>query len=157
MAIFAKFDKIKGSATEAEHKDQIEIQSFSWGASRSMLMQGSRRESSHPTTTEVHITKHQDVSSNKLLMDLYKGTANNKVEIAFTTMVAGKPEQYLLLKLENTAVSSYQLADSDGGSRAMESISLSFTKFSVTTKSIDSAGKSSPDTVGWDIAENKSS
>jgi type VI secretion system secreted protein Hcp len=118
MAIFAKFDKIKGSATDAEHKDQIELISFAWGASRTMMMQGSRRESSHPTTSEVHITKHQDVSSNKLLMDLYKGTANNKVEIAFTTMVSGKPEQYMLLKLEDAGVSSYQIADTEGGGRA---------------------------------------
>lgn len=157
MAIFAKFDKIKGSATDDAHKDQIELLSFSWGASRAMMMQGSRRESSHPSTSEVQITKHQDVSSNKLLMDLYKGTANNKVEISFTTMNAGKPEQYMLLKLEDAAVSSYQISDAESGGRATESLSISFLKFSVTTKSIDSAGKSSPDTVGWDLAANKSS
>lgn len=155
MAIFAKFDKIKGSATEDSHKDWIELESFAWGANRAMNMSGSRREASHPTVQEVHVTKEQDISSNKLLMDLFKGTANNKVEISFTTMVAGKAEQYMLLKMEDVAVSNYTIADATGGKRAQESISLSFLKFTVTTKSIDSAGKSSPDTVGWDLAANK--
>lgn len=157
MAIFAKFDKIKGSATDSEYKDQIELTSFSWGASRHMVSSGSRREASHPSTSEVTISKYQDVSSNKLLMDLYKGTANNKVEISFTTMVSGKPEQYMLLKLEDAGVSHYSISDTEGSGRATESISLNFLKFSVTTKAIDSAGKSSPDTVGWDLATNKSS
>ncbi len=155
MAIFAKFDRIKGSATEDSHKDWIQLESFSWGASRSMNMSGTRREASHPSVQDVHFIKVQDISSNKLIMDLFKGVADNKVEISFTTMVGGKAEQYMLLKLEDVAITSFQLADSEAGSRAQESVSLSFLKFTVTTKSINSAGKSSPDTVGWDIAANK--
>jgi type VI secretion system secreted protein Hcp len=161
MSIFMKFDKFKGSATEDTHKDWIDVLSFSWGASRSVHTaagSGANRQGSHPTVQEIHITKYQDISSNKILMDLLKGGLDNKVDIAFTVNVDGKADQYMLIKLEHVGVSSFQLSDAEGtGTRATESLSLNFGKVTVTTKSVNAAGKGAPDTVGWDLAKNVSS
>ena len=153
MAIYLKFGKIDGSVTTKGFEKWIELQSFQWGVGRGVnSATGSdvNREASAPSISEITVTKSFDEASNKLLMDVLAGQLDAKVEIKLTTTTKNETTEFLTYTLEKCGLSGYSV--SSGGDRPMESLSLNFTKISVTNKSIDSGGKAQPDTVGYDLA-----
>lgn len=154
MAIYMHFgDDIKGAVTTEGFVDWIELNSFQWGVGRgvgSPTGSDKEREASAPSISEIVVTKVMDVASNKLLMDALAGELGTTVEIKFTTTTKNQTGEFLTYSLEKCGLSGYSV--SSGGDRPSESLSLNFTKISVTYKGIDSAGASQPDTVGYDLA-----
>jgi type VI secretion system secreted protein Hcp len=156
MAIYMKYGDIKGAVTTDGFKDWIELNSFQWGVGRAIgsAARGSTsREGSEPSLSEVVVTKQTDVSSPKLFLDSVAGEMNNKVTIKFTTTTKNKVETYLTYELTDTGISGYSL--SSGGDRPSESLSLNFTKVSKTFTGLDPATSGSPETVGYDLTQMK--
>jgi type VI secretion system secreted protein Hcp len=156
MAIYMKYGSIKGPVTTDGFKDWIELDSFHWGVGRSVgtAARGAySREHSEPTLSEITVTKRTDVASPKLFLDAVAGKLDNKVEIKFTTTTKGKVETFLTYKLENTGLSGFSA--SSGGDMPVESLSLNFTKISTTFTGFDPAISGSPETVGYDLTQMK--
>jgi type VI secretion system secreted protein Hcp len=156
MAIYMKYGSIKGPVTTEGFKDWIELESFQWGVGRNVgtAARGSTsREHSEPTLHEINVTKRADIASPKLFLDAVGGKLDNKVEIKFTTTTKGKVETFLAYKLENTGISGYSM--SSGGDMPSETLSLNFTKIAKTFTGMDPGISGSPETVGYDLTQMK--
>lgn len=153
MAIYMKYGAIKGSVTEAGHKDWIELGSFQWGVGRGISSptgSDTTREASNPSISEVVVTKSMDGSSPNLFVDAVAGEMNTAVVIEFTMTKAKGVQTFLKYELTNTGLSGYSV--SSGGDRPSESLSLNFTKVSWTFTPAASDLTGTPDTVGYDLA-----
>jgi type VI secretion system secreted protein Hcp len=156
MALYMKYGDIKGAVTTDGFKDWIELNSFQWGASRHIgtaARGATTREHSEPSLSEITVTKLTDVASPKLFLDSVAGKLDSKVTIKFTTTTKGKVETFLTYELENTGLSHYSM--SSGGEAPMESLALNYTKITETFTGHDPGISGSPETVGYDLSQMK--
>jgi len=156
MALYMKYGDIKGAVTTDGFKDWIELNSFQWGASRHIgtaARGATTREHSEPSLSEITVTKLSDVASPKLFLDSVAGKLDSKVTIKFTTTTKGKVETFLTYELENTGLSHYSM--SSGGEAPVESLSLNYTKITETFTGHDPGISGSPETVGYDLTQMK--
>ena len=154
MAIYLKLDPIKGSTTDSKFKDQIELQSFQWGAGIGVgSARGGDRTTSEPSVSEITATKQLDKSSELLFKNLLMGETLAKGTISFTAAIKGESVAYAVLDLEDVIISGY--SQSSGGDFPTESISLNFSKFVYSFSGRDDKQVSSPVRLTYDLAENK--
>ena len=156
MAVYMKIAAIKGSVTTEGFKDWIELESFHWGVGRAVgtAARGSTsREHSEPSISEITVTKRMDLASPKLFLDAVGGKLDSKVDIKFSTTTKAQVTTFLTFKLENTGLSGYSV--SSGGDLPVESLSLNFTKISMTFTGHDPGVGGSPETVGYDLTQMK--
>lgn len=135
MPIYLEFGSIKGQTTDANHKDQMEIEAVHWNVSRNMSMTAGsleQRENSQPTFSEVVLTKMSDKSTVDLFKAASGGQKGQKAIIHLATAGNGGSgaTDYLKYELDNALVSNYTVNAS--GERPVETIRLSFTKMTAT-------------------------
>ena len=156
MAIYLKNDKLKGSSTDSNFKEQMELNSFQWGAGLGVSSaRGGDRTVSEPSVSEITATKNTDKSSEKLFKALLKGDPIGKAEIAFTAAVKGESVSYLTIILEDVIVSVYSVSHGGGSEMPSESFSLNFTKFDWSFTGRDKEHTGSPTHLIYSIEENK--
>jgi type VI secretion system secreted protein Hcp len=154
MAIYLKLESIKGSVTVEAFKDQIEFQSFQWGAGLGVTApRGGSRTSSEPSVSEIVLTKTLDKASEGLFKALLKGEPIGTGTISFTAASAGEAVAYVQVELEKIIVSGYSL--STGGDLPSESLSLNFTKFDWCYTDRDAEQEGSPSHLVYDLESNK--
>lgn len=128
--IFIKIDGIEGEAQDDKHKNEIEVQSFSWGVSNGgTFAAASGGGSKHASLQDVHFTKYLDKSSPKLFLASATGDHIKKAEVTFRK--AGKKDgqlEYFKVTLSDLLISSYQFSDSAGHDLPVEQVSLNFSK-----------------------------
>lgn len=154
--MFLKLDGIKGESKDHKHKDEIHIESFSWGMSQTGSFSsagggGAGKVNVH----DISVTKLVDKSSPVLMLHICNG--KHIKEGLITVRKAGeKPLEYLKIKLTDILVSSLQEAGHGGGDLLTENLSLNFAKFQVDyiEQKPDGSGES-PVTMGWNIKENQ--
>lgn len=150
MAIYMKLGDIKGDATQSEHKDWITLGSMQFGIGRGIstpVGSAKSREASHPSVSEITVSKAMDGSSFGLIQEAVIGAQGLKCEIH---IVSNDNKIICKYELENTLISGYSV--STGGDQPTESLSLNFTKFSFTYNVYDKDAKTlTPQTTGYDI------
>lgn len=158
MAIYMQFDggRIKGNATHGAHKEWMDLHSFQFGVGRGISTPTGatgNRDASHPSISEVVVSRTTDAASPKLFEEACVGQKGVPVVIHFVT--TGNPgETYLEITLTNTLISG--LSTTTGGDRPTESISLNFTKIEykyIPNKEDNTAG--SPVSITYDTATAK--
>lgn len=154
MAIYLKFDSIKGSATTEGFKEQIELNSFQWGAGLGVSSaRGGSRTSSEPSVSEITTTKVSDKSSQGLFKALLKGEPVGKGTISFTAASKGEAVAYATLDIEDVIISGFSM--SSGGDFPSESLSLNFTKFDFVWIGRDDKQEGDPVHLIYDLETNK--
>jgi type VI secretion system secreted protein Hcp len=154
MAIYLKFDSIKGGATDDSFKEQIELTSCQWGAGLGVSSaRGGNRTSSEPSVSEITASKTIDKSSEGLFKALLKGDPVGKGTISFTAATKGESVAYLVLELEDVIISGYSI--SSGGDIPSESLSLNFTKFDWCYTDRDGKQTGSPTHLVYSLETNK--
>lgn len=154
MAIYLKIDSIKGSSTDTNFSEQIELGSFQWGAGLGVgSPRGGDRTTSEPSVSEITTTKTLDKASEGLFKALLKGDPVGKGTISFTAASKGESIAYATLELEDIIVSGYSM--SSGGDFPSESISLNFTKFDWSFTGRDKTQGGSPTHLIYNLVENK--
>jgi type VI secretion system secreted protein Hcp len=154
MAIYLKLDPIKGSVTDFKFKDQIELNSFQWGAGLGVgSARGGDRTTSEPMVSDITATKMLDKASELLFKNLLMGETLAKGTITFTAAIKGESVAYATLDLEDVIISSYN--QTSGGDFPSESISLNFAKFVYSFSGRDGKQTASPVRLTYDLAENK--
>jgi type VI secretion system secreted protein Hcp len=124
---FLKFDGIKGESSDAKHKDEIDIESWSWGETHED--RGGR--AGRVAMQDFHFV----MKVNKATPALMKACATGQhiPTATLTGRKAGKDQQeYLTVKLTDVLVSSYQTGGS-GASAVLpqDQVSLNFAKIQV--------------------------
>ena len=152
--MFLKLTGIKGESKDHKHKDEIHIESFSWGMSQTgsghvAAGAGTGKVSVH----DVSFTKHVDASTAALMLHCAAG--KHIPEGLLTVRKAGdKPLEYLKIKFVDVLVSGVQEAG-HGSELLTENVTLNFSKFHVEYQAQKPDGSGQPaGEMGWDIAGN---
>jgi type VI secretion system secreted protein Hcp len=124
--IFAKIGDIKGESTDAKHKDEIEVLSFSWGVTNSGdIGSGGGGGAGKATFHDLSFIHSIDKASPLLLQACATGMHLKEATIAHRK--PGKNQQdYLIIKMNDVLITGVSLSDSSSGSS--ESVSLAFAK-----------------------------
>jgi type VI secretion system secreted protein Hcp len=134
--MFLKMHGVTGEASDAEHKNEIEVSSWSWGMQASASVADSRA-AGKAKLSELHIVKRIDRSS-PTLMTFLRG--NKPIATAVLTVrKAGKmPLEYFKIELENVRVTS--LTAESENAELVERVTLGFSKVAVTYTPQDATG-----------------
>jgi len=159
--MYLKIEGVDGESTADRHKGEIEVMSWSFGATQQT--QGPRfgaapggraaagSQTPPPGPGTVTMSKAYSPSSVKLMQACATGKHFPKATLT-VRKAGGGQQEYMTYELENVLVSGYSI--SSGGDRPMESLSLNFTK--IEYKIDDQKEKSgAPPKAGYDVAPAK--
>jgi len=136
-----KFGDIKGESAATKHKEEIEVLSWSWGASNPTTIVGTGMSAGKVSLTDLSFTKRVDKSSPKLLEMCVTGKHVDNVTLSCSKQTGGKtPEDFLVIKMEEVYVSSHQCGGSSGEDVGTESLSLTYGKINYDYKQQDKSG-----------------
>jgi type VI secretion system secreted protein Hcp len=153
---FLKLDGIPGEATGSGHEKEIDIYSWSFGATNAAQSAiGGGGGVGKVNMHDITVSKKSDKSSTTLFLDCCNGT--HIKEGTITCRKAGGDQQdFMKVKLTDILISSYQAGGSQGDDTPTESVTLNFAKVQVTYSpqkpdgTLDSALNS-----GWDVKASK--
>jgi type VI secretion system secreted protein Hcp len=150
---FLKIDGIDGESTKKGFENQIEIESFSWGATQSTSQAtGSGSGSGKVDMQHFSFTTKINKSSPKLMVACATGQ-HIPSAILTARKAGGKQEEYLKWKLSDIVVSSYQTGGSAGSDTVpTDQFSLAFSKIVTEYKPQDAkGGLGAAVTAGYDL------
>lgn len=145
---FLKISGIQGESQDRAHKDQIEVQSWSWGLARSTATVGG--VAGKPVFEDISITKNVDRSTPKLVGAC--ATGKHFLEVGLAARRAGGDFDFLVIKLSDVTISRLETSGEDAGSFPIDAFSFQFGRieYSYTPQKADgSAGTAI--TWNWDI------
>jgi|SRR4026208_415962 type VI secretion system secreted protein Hcp len=155
--IFAKIGDIKGESFDDKHKDEIDVMSYSWGVSQTGTMAfGGGGGAGKAQFNDFNFTTNTNKSSPLLFKAC--ATGEHIKEATITVRKAGNEskQDYLILKMTDVMISSYNPSASSGGDRPTESVSMAFAKIEFTYKAQKADGSLDAGiTTGWDLKANK--
>ena len=155
--IFAKIGDIKGESFDDKHKDEIDVMSYSWGVSQTGTMAfGGGGGAGKAQFNDFNFTTNTNKSSPLLFKAC--ATGEHIKEATITVRKAGNEskQDYLILKMTDVMISSYNPSASSGGDRPTESVSMAFAKTEFTYKAQKADGSLDAGiTTGWDLKANK--
>jgi type VI secretion system secreted protein Hcp len=131
----AKHGVIKGESPDTQHKDEIEVLSWSWGMQGKASL-GGGAATGKAAMHELKITKRVDAASTALMLALRTNEPITKAVL--TLRKAGKSQlEYMKVTIEQGRVMSLTIDGGDsqggdpGGAGDLERVSFSFNKIAV--------------------------
>lgn len=130
--------KLKGESTALDHKEEIVVQSWSWGLAASSAL-GSAQATGRRSYKNLSVAKRIDSATTSLMSVL---ATNDEVKEAKLSMrKAGEGQRdFFTIKLSNARVSSLDLECGENGD-AIERITFSFTKVQVDYEAQQNTGQ----------------
>jgi type VI secretion system secreted protein Hcp len=155
--IFAKIGDIKGETTDDKHKDEIDVLSYSWGVSQTgTLAFGGGAGAGKAQFNDFQFTTTTSKASPQLFLSCASGQHIKEATITVRKAGGESKQDYLILKMTDVMISSYNTAGSSQGDRPTESVSMAFAKVEFTYKPQNADGSlGAPVTAGWDLKANK--
>lgn len=156
--MFLKLDGIPGESQDSKHKEEIEIESFSWGLSNSGSTHvGGGAGAGKAEFQDLHFVSRISKASPKLFLACASGQHVQEATITFRKAGAQQVE-FLVYKLSDVLVSSYQEGGSSGDILPMDAFSLNFSKIEISYKEQKPDGSLGGEiTAGWDLKQVKTS
>jgi len=154
---FLKIDKIEGESADAKHKNEIDVESWSIGASQGgTFAYGGGGGAGKVQMQDFHFTMKVNKASPKLFLAC--ATGEHIKSAILTCRKAGKEQQeFLKITMSDVLVSSIQQGG-QGNSDVipMEQISLNFAKIDTEYKPQNPDGTlGAPVKAGYNLKENK--
>ena len=157
---FLKIDGVDGESSDAKHKGEIEILSYSWGVSQAITgtvsstgtFSGQRCD-----MTPVTVVKQLDKSSPKLAQACAAGE-HLKSAVLTLSRAGGDKQPYMKYKLSDVLVESVRTGGASQGEGGVptEEVGLRFAKIELEYTVIGTDGKAAGNVAGgWDLKENK--
>jgi len=152
---FLKLDSIDGESLDDKHKGEIELDSFSFGATQSGgFASGGGGGAGKVQFQDLHFVTRTSKASPELL----RACANGKhiIKGMIVARKAGKPPtDFLKITLQDVLISSYSL-NGDGIVGPVDSSGMAFAKIEYSVASQKQDGSfDAPVRMGWDIRANK--
>jgi type VI secretion system secreted protein Hcp len=155
---FLKLDGIPGESTDAKHKDEIEILSFSWGVSNSgSVAHGGGGGAGKASFQDFSFASFLQKSSPKIWLACATG---EHIKSAVLTLRKAGGEtsgiEFYKVTLSDVLVSSFQESGSDGGDdRPFDSFSLNYAKIRTDYTLVNQKGSIGGTTSAeFDIVKN---
>lgn len=154
---FLKLDGIDGESTDDKHKGQIDIESFSWGATQAGAhAAGGGGGAGKVVFQDFHFTMKINKASPKLMLACATGQ-HIKSAILVSRKAGGNQEEYLTVKMSDLLVSSFQTGGSGSADVVpTDQISLNFAKVEFEYKEQKADGTlGGAVKTGYDLKANK--
>lgn len=151
-----EIDGVKGESEDGKHKDQIEVLSFSWGATNAGSHAAAGGGGAGKVSfQDVHFTSYVCKASPLLMAFCANGKHITKATLHVRKQ-GEKQQEFYTVTLEDLLVSSYQSGDATGGSVPTDQFSLNFAKIKFEYKPQKKDGSlDAPVTQGWDVKKNE--
>jgi len=150
---YLKIEGIPGEATEAKHKDWIEL----LGVTNVLLRTVSSDTPGPVVTSELSVVKYLDKASPKLMLACAGGTNISSVQLEFVTTNASRIKFYEIV-LSNVVVKSVSTSGtaSSAGAEAPEQCNLTFQKIRWAYTEVGPVSQlpKSSFTSSWDLLRN---
>jgi type VI secretion system secreted protein Hcp len=155
---FLKIDGIEGESTDAAHKGEIDVESWSWGVTNtgSSSGGGGGGGAGKASFQDFHFVTKISKASPKLFLAAATGSHHKQVGLSGVRGAGkGKGVDFLKVKLTDVLVSGFQQSDGPADVPA-DQFSLNFAKIEVSYFPQGPSGKlESPITAGFDVSANK--
>ena len=154
---FLKLEGIDGESSDSKHKGEIDLESFSFGATQvGAHAGGGGGGAGKVSMQDFHFVMKVNKASPKLFLACATGEHIKKAPLPCRK--AGKEQrEFYLVKMEDLLVSSYQTGGSSHGDVIpTDQISLNFSKIEFEYKTQKPDGTlGAPVKGGWDLKANK--
>ena len=153
---FLKIDTITGESKDADHADEIQLLSFSWGAMNSgSFSAGGGGGAGKMSVQDFHFTMSQNLASSELFLACAEGRHIGEAVLTCRKM-GTDPLEFLKVTMSDVLISSYQTGASSGGDSPIDQVSLNFAKVKIeyTPQNDDGSGGTTVD-AGWDLKKNE--
>lgn len=142
--MFLKLDTIAGESADAQHRNEIEIDSFSWGASRNA-------GAGKTTLGELTFTMPTNKASAKVMLYMAGGLKISRAVLSVRKN--GKPDDFLKWILTDAYAVSYQTVGNTHGDGVVDQVKLSAGKVEIEYRPADGSAVVK---AGWDQRTGKS-
>jgi len=154
---FLKIDGIPGESTDSKHKDEIDVEGWSWGEVNPVEhVAGGGAGAGKVQMQDLNFTAPFSKASPNLFLACASG--KHLKSAVLSARRAGKSQaEFLTFSLSDVLVSSYQTAGAEAGDVSpVDSVSLNFSKIQIEYKEQKADG-SLGDSIkaGWDVKQNK--
>jgi type VI secretion system secreted protein Hcp len=153
---FLKIDGIPGESGDSKHKEEIELESWSWSEKQEGSFQANLGGGAGKVNMEdFKFTMKTNKASPKLFIACADG--HHIKNAILTCRKAGKGQQeYYIWKFTDLLVSSFSTGGSQGDVIPTEEITLNYTKIEVEYKEQKADGSLGPGVkAGYNLKENK--
>ena len=155
---FLEIDGIEGESTDAAHKGEIDVQSWSWGVTQAggAAGPGGGGGAGRADFQDFHFVARISKASPQLFLACATGTHHKWAALSgVPTAGKSKATAFLTYKLSEVQVTSVQHSDSESEPPA-EQFSLNYSKFEISYSPQTASGKLGPPvTAGFDVKHNK--
>jgi len=137
---FLKIDGIQGESRDDRHKDEIDIESFSWGETQSgTFAVGGGGGAGKVSMQDFHFTMRVNKASPTVFLACAQG--DHIKNAILTCRKAGRDQrEFMKVTMNDVLVSSFQIGGA-GGVVPTDQISLNFAKIEFEYKEQDASGK----------------
>jgi type VI secretion system secreted protein Hcp len=137
--IHLNLGSIQGESQASTHSQEIELMSFTWGATNVAVRSATgTSKGGKPTVSEITVTKQVDKSSPQLFNAVVAATLIKTATISVSKSTGGsQPEDYLVITLTSVYITSYQSGaskDHPPNQKGFETVTLNFQKISIDYK-----------------------
>jgi type VI secretion system Hcp family effector len=156
--IYCKIEGIKGESTDSDHKDEIEVLSYSHGVSQPTSATAST-SGGGPTArcnhTDLTIVKTMDLATPLLNQHACQGKIIPSVVLTLRRMDGDQSVPYMTYKLSDVVVSSVSVGGG-GDELPVETVTFNYSKIEWEYTKQKVAGGTGGKTAGsWNLATNK--
>jgi len=156
VEIFLKLPEVDGEASAKGHEKEIEIFSFSLGASNpSDVARGTGSGAGKVDMSALSLQKQVDLASAKLFQKCCMGKHFDDATLVIREAGGDEPVEYWTIKMKQVFVDSISWGGASGAGKPTESVSLSYAEITFEYYSQDEKGaKKDKVSGGWNIKTN---
>lgn len=156
VEIFLKIDGVTGESKANGHVGEIEVFSFSLGASNpSSVAYGHGSGAGKVDISSLSIQKQVDNASAKLFQNCASGKHFPNGTLVVREAGGDKPVEYYKLEMAECFIDSISWGGSAGGGKPSESVAMSFSSLKITYFPQNEDGSQGTQQQGsWDIKKN---
>ena len=154
---FLKLTGIVGESTDAKHKDEIEVLSYSFGASNGTNAGAGGGGAGKVQFQDFHFVSRLQSSSPQLFLACASGQHIKEATLT-VRKAGGEQQEFLKLRMSDVFVASFQQGGSpdSGDSLPIEQVSINYSKLDIDYSKVDSKGGIEGTVVtSWDLKSNK--
>jgi len=152
---FLKIDGVDSESTDSKHKNEIDVESFSWGATQTgaSSARGAGAGAGKVSMQDFHFVMKVNKASPILMLSCATGK-HIKAATLTCRKAGGDQQEYMKVVMSDLLVSSYQTGGA--GEIPTDQISLNFGKIEFEYKPQKADGTlDSPVKTGWDLKTNQ--
>jgi type VI secretion system secreted protein Hcp len=156
--MFLKIDGIPGESTDASHRDEIDLLSYTWGESQPPTAGGAGGGGAggRVAMQDFHFVMRANKTSPKLFLACAAG-AHIRNAILTVRRPGENPVEFIKWTFTDITVASYQTASNvPTGEPPTDQLSLRFAKIEVEYRAMRPDGSlDAPIKAGWDVQTNR--